>query len=147
MEILILLMNFIVLFWLFLYTSLTYKELPKKIPIHFGITGKADRQARKRFYWLIPVIGLLIFMLMTYTNDNLKNLTLRDLRLTSNWKNELKNSIPLLINILILICFIDVQSSIYKVATQKAEKLNKSVWIWFAVIIVVSILLSIFLKT
>lgn len=147
MEILILLMNFIVLFWLFLFTSLTYKELPKSIPIHFGITGKADRQARKKFYWLIPVIGIFIFMMMTYTDNNLKNLTLRDLRLTSNWKQELSISVPFLINILILLCFVDVQSSIYKVATQKAEKLNKSIWIWFAVIILASILLTTFLKT
>jgi len=146
MAILILLMNFIVLFWLFLYTSLTYKELPKKIPIHFGITGKADRQARKRFYWLMPVIGLFIFMMMTYTDHNLKNLTLRDFRLTSNWKKELLDVTPFLINILILISFIDIQSSIYKVATQKAEKLNKSVWVWIGAIILTSILASFFAK-
>lgn len=139
-------MNFIVLFWLFLYTSLTYRELPKKIPIHFGITGKVDKLTRKRFYWLMPVIGLFIFMMMTYTDNNLKNLTLRDFRITPNWKNELLNVIPFLINILILISFIDIQSNIYKIATQQAKKLNKSVWVWIGLIILTSILASIFAK-
>lgn len=146
MEILILLINFIALFWLFLYTSLTYKELPKRIPIHFSITGKADREARKRFYWLMPVAGLFIFMMMTYTDVNLKSLTLRDLKITSNWKSELKSTIPFLINIFIIICLIDIQSSIYKVATRKAKKLSKSVGLWIVVIVLISILTMAFVK-
>lgn len=147
MEILILLMNFIVLFGLFLFTSLTYRDLPKRIPIHFNLFGEVDRQARKHYYWLLPVIGLLIFILMTYEDNNLQHLTLRDFKITSHWQEGLISSFPYVINILILMLLIDIQSSIYKVATKKAERINKSFWLWVILLIVAAIVASTLVKT
>lgn len=146
MEILGLFINLIALFWLFLYTSLTYKELPKRIPIHFGLSGKPDGYGKKLFYWLIPMLGLLIVIIMFYNDDRLKNMTFRQLSLSVNWKNELSQQIPFFINILVLLCLTEVQNSIYNVSMKKTEKMNKSIWVWIILIVLSSILLPLFLK-
>src|SRR5262245_3040031 len=44
---------------------LTYGRLPEKVPVHFGFTGEADGWGRRAMVWLLPAIGLLVYLGMT----------------------------------------------------------------------------------
>ena len=45
-----------------------YAELPDTIPIHFNARGLPDGWGGKGFLWLLPILGLGIYALMTYLN-------------------------------------------------------------------------------
>ncbi|MFT5999704.1 MAG: putative membrane protein [Neolewinella sp.] len=45
----------------FAVTAFYYGQLPAKIPIHFGVGGKADSFGPKLILWLIPAINLALF--------------------------------------------------------------------------------------
>jgi len=38
-----------------------YDSLPERIPMHFGITGRADRWDSKSQAWIIPLIAILMY--------------------------------------------------------------------------------------
>jgi hypothetical protein len=41
---------------------LAYPRLPARFPIHFGFTGRADGWGSKRMLWLLPCLGLGIYL-------------------------------------------------------------------------------------
>jgi len=45
-----------------------YGQLPEQIPTHFGPDGMPDKFGPKISLWLLPVIGLFIYGLMTFLN-------------------------------------------------------------------------------
>ena len=45
-----------------------YFQLPDQVPIHFGIDGKADAYGSKTMIWLLPLIGGILYIMMTVTN-------------------------------------------------------------------------------
>jgi uncharacterized membrane protein len=40
-----------------------YPRLPEKVPVHFGVTGEADRWGGRWMIFLMPLIGVAIFAL------------------------------------------------------------------------------------
>lgn len=143
MIILLILINSLVLFGLLLFSALTYRSLPVRIPTHFGFNGDADRFGNKLFYWLLPILGLIFFVIFSTQIADLKSLKISDISsIRQNWNLDLKSSFGMLINTFVLIIFFEVQSSIYKVAMGQQTKMSKSVWIWTILIIIISILIS-----
>lgn len=143
MIILLILINSLVLFGLLLFSALTYRNLPVRIPTHFGFNGDADRFGNKLFYWLLPILGLIFFVIFSTQIADLKSLKISDISsIRQNWNLDLKSSFGMLINTFVLIIFFEVQSSIYKVAMGQQTKMSKSVWIWTILIIIISILIS-----
>ena len=47
-----------------------YSELPNTIPIHFNSWGEPDGRGGKAFLWLLPVLGLGTYALMTFLNKS-----------------------------------------------------------------------------
>lgn len=45
-----------------------YNILPDNIPIHYNIHGQPDAYESKQMIWLLPVIGLLLYIGMTLLN-------------------------------------------------------------------------------
>jgi uncharacterized membrane protein len=45
-----------------LYPLYYYNELPYTIPIHFNISGQADRFSHKSTLWALPAIGLVMYI-------------------------------------------------------------------------------------
>ncbi len=45
-----------------------YQELPGTIPIHFNAAGAADGYGDKSMVWMLPLIGLGIYLMMTFIN-------------------------------------------------------------------------------
>ncbi|WP_313215165.1 DUF1648 domain-containing protein [Soonwooa sp.] len=142
MLLLLILINSVLLFSLLLFSALTYQNLPKRIPIHFGLNGDADGFSSKIFYLLLPILGLLFFSLFSTQANDFKSLKISDSLLKLNWFSDKENIAILSINTFVLIVFFEMQSSIYKVAMGQQTKLSKSVWIWTILIVIISILIS-----
>jgi hypothetical protein len=47
------------------FTAARYRELPDRVPLHFGITGVADSYGPRPFIWLIVALQLLCAVLYT----------------------------------------------------------------------------------
>jgi hypothetical protein len=47
------------------FTAARYGELPDRVPLHFGITGRADSYGPRPFVWLI--VGLQLLCAILYT--------------------------------------------------------------------------------
>ncbi len=45
---------------------LYYGELPDRIPQHFGVDGRPDAYGHKTGVLLLPVVGLLLYVVLTY---------------------------------------------------------------------------------
>jgi uncharacterized membrane protein len=54
--------NFALLVYLWWFSVKNHKNLPGKIPIHFGFDGKPDGFGNKKWFWLIPIIGTVFFI-------------------------------------------------------------------------------------
>lgn len=52
------------------YTSYYYFYLPDQIPTHFDISGKADRWGSKTSLLTLPIIGLAMYILLTFINKS-----------------------------------------------------------------------------
>ncbi len=53
---------------LFIIPWYYYAQLPETIPNHFGTSGDPDRYGQKKYIWTLPIIGLMVFLLMTFIN-------------------------------------------------------------------------------
>lgn len=54
--------NFGLVAFLWWLTIKNYKTLPQKIPVHFDLDGKADNFGNKRYIFLMPVLGMLLYL-------------------------------------------------------------------------------------
>ena len=46
----------------FTLVNRAYSELPDRIPIHFGITGRPDSWGSKRWTWIVPVLSAIMWV-------------------------------------------------------------------------------------
>jgi uncharacterized membrane protein len=50
----------------FFYVIYTWNDLPAKVPTHFNAAGKVDGWGEKGSLWLLPTLGLLLFVGMSF---------------------------------------------------------------------------------
>lgn len=55
----------LVFFWWF--TLKHYKTLPERIPVHFDFDGKADNFGSKRYSFLTPILGTVLYCMFIYS--------------------------------------------------------------------------------
>lgn len=48
---------------------LYYDDLPNTIPTHFGVSGQADDYTGKAMIWMLPVIGVVLYVIMSMLNS------------------------------------------------------------------------------
>lgn len=68
LDILLEVFSFISLFYLFYYVFTNYSILPEQIPMHFNSSGEIDDFGSKSNIFLLPVIALGIYTLLTIIN-------------------------------------------------------------------------------
>jgi uncharacterized membrane protein len=56
----------LVLIWVLTITL--FSKLPDQVPIHYNVLGKPDRLADKKFSFLIPLIGTVLYVGLTWLN-------------------------------------------------------------------------------
>ncbi|WP_299278773.1 DUF1648 domain-containing protein [uncultured Psychroserpens sp.] len=57
-----------ILLLLFIYTFMSYSDLPDIIPSHFNAKGEVDGHSQKSFLWLLPSFGLIMFVGLSILN-------------------------------------------------------------------------------
>lgn len=62
--------NFGLIAFLWWFTVKNYKTLPQRIPIHFDLDGKADNFGKKRYIFLMPVLGTLLYLIFMYVTGH-----------------------------------------------------------------------------
>ena len=68
LDVIIDLITATLLLLLFIYTFMSYSELPDIIPSHFNAKGEVDGHSQKAFLWLLPGFGLLMFVGLSILN-------------------------------------------------------------------------------
>ena len=58
--------NFGLIAFLWWFTVKNYRDLPEAIPVHFDFEGKPDRSGSKKYAFLTPVIGILLYILLAF---------------------------------------------------------------------------------
>ena len=61
------LFSLLLLLGMFLYTAIKWPSLPQTIATHFNFMGEADGWGGKGNIWLMPVMSLLLYLLLTAT--------------------------------------------------------------------------------
>lgn len=61
-------LGWILLFLMWCYVLFVYSKLPEIIPTHFSFSGKADAYGSKSSIFTLPILGLVIFVLLTILN-------------------------------------------------------------------------------
>ncbi len=56
----------VVLIWVTVFQN--YADLPAKIPIHFNAAGEVNEYGNKQMIWLLPGIGMALFLLLFFLN-------------------------------------------------------------------------------
>lgn len=69
--------GFIVILY-FLFTTAFYVSLPKTIPIHFNLIGKAAGFGDKSQVWLLPIANLALFWVSTLLIKKIKPWSMND---------------------------------------------------------------------
>jgi uncharacterized membrane protein len=58
----------VIIAFLWIYTIMSYSQLPDTIPTHFNASGKVDGYGSKMTILLLPVIGTVLYIAMTIIN-------------------------------------------------------------------------------
>lgn len=67
------LLSFGLLIFIWDYTFISYRNLPKIIPIHFDFAGNPDGYGQKMVSWLFPLVATLVFGFLLYLSKNAKS--------------------------------------------------------------------------
>jgi len=60
--------GFVAVLLLFVLPAYFYKDLPENIPIHYGFDGTPDSVKSKATVWMMPVIGLILYIGLAVLN-------------------------------------------------------------------------------
>lgn len=47
------------------YATCVWTDLPARLPLHYGLDGRADRSGDARTFWLFPTLSLVLFLTLT----------------------------------------------------------------------------------
>jgi uncharacterized membrane protein len=61
---------YILLFVLWIQFIITYYDLPDTIPVHYNSSGVPDDFGKKTMILVLPIIGTILFWLLTYLNKH-----------------------------------------------------------------------------
>ncbi|PKF74760.1 DUF1648 domain-containing protein [Chryseobacterium sp. PMSZPI] len=59
-------LNFGCVAFLWWFTIKNYNDLPQRIPVHFDLEGKPDRFGSKIYAFLMPLLGILMYLLFMF---------------------------------------------------------------------------------
>jgi uncharacterized membrane protein len=57
------------IFFLIIIPWMHYSELPETIPIHFGADGDVDAWGSRKFIWILPIVGTIIYIGLTVLSN------------------------------------------------------------------------------
>ena len=72
---------------LFILPAIYYADLPDQIPSHFNAKGEPDAYSKKTFIWVLPILGLALFLFLNFLS-HMKNLKVNTPRQLSPEQEE-----------------------------------------------------------
>lgn len=66
----LLIINILILASTWIFTAISYFDLPEIIPVHFGFDGVPDRFGERKTNFALPVISTVNFIFLTYIGQN-----------------------------------------------------------------------------
>ncbi len=129
---------------LIIYTFLVNKDLPDTIPTHFNFNGEADAYGSKHTMWLLPAIGLVMFIGFNILN---RFPHLHNYMVNITEENALKNyrfstRILRFVLLFVMVLFIYIQYTIVSHVNNNGVAFGS----WFVpIILLVSLILPIFI--
>lgn len=122
---------------LFLLPLLFYNQLPERIPIHFNAAGDPDGYSGREGVWLLPGIGLVLFILLTAINRSPETFNYPTKITLENAESKYRNAMQMIrwMKLIILVMFIYLTWMMVQVGLGKTESLHSwFVWVFITVI-------------
>jgi len=122
---------------LFVLPLLYWNQLPERLPIHFGPDGTPDGFGDRASIWVLPVIGLGLYFLLTAIASIPESHNYHVKITSENAEAQYRNSIRLLgsIRMLILLLWVHIVWNIIQVGLGKSSGLATLFTILFIVAI------------
>ena len=122
---------------LFLLPVLFYNQLPERIPIHFNAAGEPDGYSGREGIWLLPGIGLVLFVLLTAINRSPETFNYPTKITPENAESKYRNAMQMIrwMKLMVLVMFIYLTWMMVQVGLGKTEGLHTwFVWVFITVI-------------
>ncbi len=130
----------LVLFWIFIISN--YQTLPESIPIHYNGLGEVDNYGKKTSIFLLPIIGSLLFLMLSVLNQSPENFNYKVKITLENAEKQYKNAITMMrfLKIIVVVLFFLIDFETIQIANGKSEGLG----VWFLSLTIPIILLPMF---
>lgn len=133
----------ILMVWIVFITYKNYVQMPENVPIHFGISGEADRWGSKINFLVLPVVGILMYLLLTvigyfpYVGNFIVNIT------EKNAKSQYGLAISMLnfMKLIILVLFSYIQYNVIDIAYGNETSMNGWIMAFFMIIIIGNVII------
>jgi len=117
----------LIVFWLM--TIVSFCSLPESIPLHYNAIGEADSYSQKTSIFLLPIIGTLLFTILTIINKSPENFNY-NIKITE--ENALKQYIIAtkmirLLKVIVVAVFLMINYQTIQIAKENTSGLG----IWF----------------
>ena len=133
------LLGWVCLILLWIITIFSYARLPEIIPTHFDASGKADDEGSKMVLFFLPVIGTLLFVVLTILN-RYPHIFNYPVAITEANAQKQYNNAQRMIKVLKLILAV-VFSILVFLIYHAASTANGSLGIWFLPVVLGMILI------
>lgn len=129
----------LVAFWIM--NILSFNQLPEAIPIHFNGLGEVDQTGSKLSIFALPVIGTLVFTLLTIFNQHPENFNYGVEINEENAEKQYRNSTKMvrLLKLIVLFIFMLIDYFTIQTSVGNSAGLGK----WFLPCVVALILIPI----
>jgi len=114
--------------FLLIYPTIHFGSLPEEIPTHFDLNGQPDDYDKKSSIWILPVIGLLIFI-MFYFIQKIPHTFNYGVKITAeNAETQYKIALRIMyaLNAIVMISFAYLNYSTIQIALGKATELGSA---------------------
>ncbi|MEP6646056.1 MAG: DUF1648 domain-containing protein [Saprospiraceae bacterium] len=125
--------------FLWIFTIYADSNLPETIPVHFSISGEINDYGSKMTLWILPVIGTLVFGLLTILN-RIPSAFNYPVKITpENAERQYKNAIQMLRSLKLCIVLVMILA-IYMIYTSAKNQSAKNTEWFLPVILILSFL-------
>lgn len=118
---------FLAMFWIFV--SYAYSVMPETIPTHFNLAGEADGFGEKETIFLMPIIGTLLFLVLSVVQQRPHTFNYITEITPENAEKQYTIAVRMMrfLKVALIVVFIFIEFFTYKTAMGNGEGLG--VWI------------------
>ncbi len=134
--------NCFLLFYVWIYSVKNYKKLSEIIPIHFNFEGKPDGFGNKKWFWLLPSLASLLFIVINWGNfyPESANYVVEITEKNKDFQYILGRILSQVLIFVLLSLFFCIQE--YTVKLQENEYAKSRIPIWMFIILLFFIIMT-----